>query len=236
MKPKILIVEDCPLTKVLFERALEKDYALDFSDHGAAALQKIADNNYDLFLLDIMLPDMDGYKICSEIKNNPKHKKIPIFFITSKDKEQDLLFGFQVGADDYIKKPFSPLELKARVDAHLRRLVQEKNSNQEIVMSGLKADPTSHRAYLKIENKWEELKLTSIEFKLLYYFLNHQDQLLTRDQIMNSVWDHATHVSQRTVDTHVSKLRKKLGPASDYIEAIYSEGYRCTVPSAKVAS
>jgi DNA-binding response OmpR family regulator len=222
---RILLVEDSPEAQKLVTSCLGQAYDLVSASTCAEATSLIRNGQYDLILLDVMLPDGDGYQLCSLIQNNESTRDIPIIFLTAKDSLPNKVMGFSLGADDYIVKPFDPLELRARVEAKLRRISRKKEASEIIQKGDIQVNIPFQRAYLLENGQKRDLGLTPIEFRLLLYFVQRLDQVLTREQLLLAVWGDDIHVSDRSIDTHVSKLRKKLSPKSDYIQSIYGTGY-----------
>ena len=179
--------------------------------------------NPDLIILDIMLPDLDGFEVCKKLKKENKTASIPIIMLTSKSEEVDKILGLELGADDYVTKPFSPRELTARVKAVLRRNT-EKKEMKEIISIGnvILIDLKKHKVLIK--NK--EIKLTRTEFKILTILSDHQGWVLSRDQILDHLWGNEKIVVDRTIDVHIRHLRKKLGTYSKYIKNIRGVGYK----------
>jgi DNA-binding response OmpR family regulator len=222
---RILLVEDSPESQKLVTSCLGQAYDLVCASTCAEATSLVRNGQFDLILLDVMLPDGDGYQLCSLIQNNEGTRDIPIIFLTAKDSLPNKVMGFSLGADDYIVKPFDPLELRARVEAKLRRISRKKEASEIIQKGDIQVNIPFQRAYLLENGQKRDLGLTPIEFRLLLYFVQRLDQVLTREQLLLAVWGDDIHVSDRSIDTHVSKLRKKLSPKSDYIQSIYGTGY-----------
>ncbi len=178
----------------------------------------------DLVLLDLMLPDLSGTEVCRRLRSDDRTRAIPVLMLTAKDEEVDRIVGFEVGADDYVTKPFSVRELMLRVRAILRRAdaIGETPSQEEITNERLRLNPAGHRVWVDDE----EVTLTALEFRLLSTLLNRAGRVQTRDTLLTDVWGMQTGVTTRTVDTHVTRLRKKLGPAGAYIETLRGVGYR----------
>ena len=176
-----------------------------------------------LFLLDIMLPEEDGLSILKKIKNTSQTKKLPVIMLTAKGEEQDELHGFDLGVDEYISKPFSPKILVARVGAVLKRSNQVKSSKLEC--GGIVIDKASHQ--VTIDGK--EIELSFKEFELLTYFMENRGLALSREKILNNVWNYDYFGDARTIDTHVKKLRSKMGEKGEYIHTIWGMGYKFEV-------
>lgn len=182
----------------------------------------------DLVLLDLMLPDIPGTEVCRRLRADERTRGVPVLMLTAKDDEVDRIVGFEVGADDYVTKPFSVRELLLRVRAVLRRAAPGKDHDgtKEMVYAALRVDPSGHRVWVGDE----ELSLTALEFKLLTTLLSRCGRVQTRDTLLTDVWGMQTGVTTRTVDTHVTRLRKKLGDAGNYIETLRGVGYRFRSP------
>jgi len=220
---KVLIVEDDKNIAKLVRYNLEKaGYACDVTITGEDALDFLNRQSVDLIILDIMLPKMDGLAVCKEIKQDKKFSFIPIIMLTAKGEEVDKIVGFELGADDYVVKPFSPRELVLRVKAILKR-GKLKDVSKEILCAGdLKIDIS--RCKVTVANK--EVKLTAMEFKLLITLLQRIGRVQNREQLLDTVWNLDADVTTRTIDTHVKRLRQKLGAAGNFIETVRGYGYR----------
>jgi len=176
----------------------------------------------DLILLDIMLPDVTGIEVCRRLKQTDKTKRVPIIMVTARGEEIDKVVGFESGADDYVVKPFSVRELMLRIKAVLKRSSSPSDDTELSEFGVLRIDHPAHM--LKVED--EEVPLTALEFKLLVTLLNRKGRVQSRDMLLNDVWGIESEVTTRTVDTHIKRLRQKIGSAGDYIETIRGVGYR----------
>ena len=176
----------------------------------------------DLILLDLMLPGLDGKEVCRRVRQDGELKTTPIIMLTAKAEEVDRIIGFEIGADDYITKPFSVRELALRVQAVLRRLEAEKAPAGPFKTEMLTIDPEKHRVTVKDE----PVELTATEFKLLHYLASNSGRVQTREVLLDRVWGYSFEGYSRTVDTHVRRLRQKLGEAQDLIETVRGVGYR----------
>jgi two-component system phosphate regulon response regulator PhoB len=185
-------------------------------------LERARKERPDLVILDLMLPGMDGKEVCKALKSNPNTKSIPILMLTAKAEEVDRIVGFELGADDYVTKPFSPRELVLRVKAILRRKEVPPSADKTIQIGDLVIDTARHR--MTIKNI--PIQLTSTEFKLLLELATNRGRVLTREILLDKVWGYTYEGYARTVDTHIRRLREKLGPAGTYIETIRGVGYR----------
>ena len=224
---KILIIEDDKDIAELLEYNLKQEkFACEIVANGAAGLSKARRALPDLIILDLMLPDMGGLEICRALKADVKTKAIPVLMLTAKGEEVDRIVGFEVGADDYLTKPFSPREVILRIRAILRRLKDKKwEENAQAFQYGTL---TVDAAKFEVTVAKKPVRLTAIEFKLLQYLLTTKGRVATRDHLLDQVWGYEAALTTRTVDTHIKRLREKLGKAGDYIETIRGIGYRLT--------
>ena len=222
MATKIMVVDDDTRIRKLVKDFLEKDhfYVLEASN-GEEAMDLFYDNpDTALVLLDVMMPDMDGWQVLREIRET---SKVPIIMLTARADERDELKGFELGVDEYIAKPFSPKILMARVEAILRRT---KGAEEEVLTEGsISLDKTAHE--VRVDE--ERVDLSYKEFELLAYFMKNKGVALSREKILNSVWNYDYYGEARTIDTHVKKLRAKLGERGDYIQTIWGMGYKFDV-------
>jgi DNA-binding response OmpR family regulator len=219
---RILIVDDDEQIRDLLEFDISSSgYITDTASNGEEGLKKALENKYDLILLDVMMPKMNGYETSAEIR---KISKVPIIMLTAKSEEKDELMGYEIGIDEYITKPFSPKILVARVEAVLRRSTQDMEDNL-IEAGGIKIDKSAHIVTVDGEN----IELSFKEFELLEYFITNQGVALSREKILNNVWNYDYFGDARTIDTHVKKLRSKLGDCGDYIKTIWGMGYKFNV-------
>lgn len=217
---KIMVVDDeSRMRKLVKDFLVKKDFDVIEAENGEQALDLFYENKeISLIILDVMMPKVDGWEVCREIRKN---SKVPIIMLTAKADERDELLGFELGVDEYISKPFSPKILTARVDAIIRRAYMIDSS--EIVKEGIiEIDKAAHT--VKISG--EEIALSYKEFELLVYFIDNKGIALSREKILNNVWNYDYFGDARTIDTHVKKLRKKMGEAGDYIKTIWGMGYK----------
>ncbi|MDD5477828.1 MAG: response regulator [Candidatus Omnitrophica bacterium] len=225
MKEKILVVEDEKDIIKMLEYNLEKEgFKVITAGDGEDALDLAVRQHPDLILLDLMLPGMDGLEVCKALKKESKAAAIPIIMLTAKGQESDKVVGLELGADDYITKPFSPRELAARIKAVLRR-VTEKEKLPEIFQTGdLKID----FAKICVTVKDKPVELTAKEFELLRTLLKVKGRVLSRDYLLDTIWgfDHAMEIQTRTVDVHIRTLRKKLKTEAKHIITVKNYGYR----------
>ena len=223
----ILLIDDSPEVLPLVKRALGPNYRISLAGNVAEGMQALtqADAPFDLLLLDVMLPDGDGFSFCGQLRSMEPFKDLPVIFLTGKAQTADKVTGFSLGADDYIVKPFEPLELKARIDGKLQRR-QHSNSNDLFQKGHLRLQISTVRATHFSADHETDLKLTPTEFKLLYCFMKNEGKVLTREDLLNVVKNDKGHILDRTIDKHISSLRKKLAPHVKYIESIHGVGYR----------
>ena len=220
---KILVVDDEErMRKILRDFLVAKDYTVLEAADGQEALEIMyTDNKIDLVILDVMMPKMDGWQCCKEIR---KFSKVPVIMLTAKSDETDELLGFDLGVDEYITKPFSPKVLVARIDALLRR--SNKLGDADILKAGkIEVNKTSH----VVTVDGNEVDLSYKEFELLCYFMENKGIALSREKILNSVWNYDYFGDARTIDTHVKKIRSKLGECGAYIKTIWGMGYKFEV-------
>ena len=218
--PKILVVDDESRMRKLVRDFLEKKnfQVLEAGDGEEAMDIFYEEKDIALILLDIMMPKMDGWEVCREIRKN---SKVPIIMLTARGDERDELLGFDLGVDEYISKPFSPKILVARVEAILRRTGQDAGGDV-LSAGGIVIDKAAHQASVDGE-------LSFKEFELLTYFLENQGIALSREKILNSVWNYDYFGDARTIDTHVKKLRSKMGAKGEYIKTVWGMGYKFEV-------
>jgi two-component system phosphate regulon response regulator PhoB len=197
---------------------------------GEQALAQLRRRVPDLVLLDVMLPDMSGTEICRQIKGDPRTRHLPVVMLTAKGEEVDRVVGFELGADDYVTKPFSVRELVLRLRAVLRRAGSGRTPERPPPEVGpIRVDLDAHRAYVD----GAEVQLTPLEFRLLTTLMSRLGRVQSREQLLEDVWEMSSEVETRTVDTHVKRLREKLGSGRDLLETVRGIGYRLVDPSEK---
>ncbi len=219
---KILVIEDDKDYQFLIQTALTGEYEVLCADTGRAGVALAKDAKPTLILLDISLGEMDGFEVCHMLKGQKETATTPVIFLSSRNDSHSKVMGFDLGADDYLQKPFEPEELKARIKVRIRQSAARRENLSTFEMQGLKIDFLGHRVF--IEDK--EVPFSALEFKLLSYFVRNPDRVLSRERILNNVWGVDTFVTDRVVDSHIRSIRKKLGAYKDHIESIYGEGYR----------
>lgn len=220
---KILVVDDEDrMRKLVRDFLVRKQYEVVEAANGEEAVDVFVESNdIDLIILDVMMPKMDGWEACREIR---KISKVPIIMLTAKSEESDELLGFELGVDEYISKPFSPRILVARVDAILRRT---NNIGQDQIEQA--GDIEINKAAHIVTVKGEPIELSFKEFELLSYFIQNKGIALSRENILNNVWNYDYFGDARTIDTHVKKLRSKMGEKGEYIKTIWGMGYKFEV-------
>ena len=221
-KLRILLCEDDENLGMLLREYLQaKGYAAELYPDGEAGYKAFLKNKYDLCVFDVMMPKMDGWQVCREIRVN---SKVPIIMLTARGDERDELQGFQLGVDEYISKPFSPKILVARVEAILRR-TGNYTEDDVLEVGGIVMDKAAHMVTIDGKN----IDLSYKEFELLAYFMENKGIALSREKILNHVWNYDYFGDARTIDTHVKKLRSKMGEKGDYIKTIWGMGYKFEV-------
>lgn len=223
-KLKILVVDDeSRMRKIVRDFLVRKGYEVIEAGDGESALDEFyKTKSIALVILDVMMPKMNGWEVCKEIRET---SKVPIIMLTAKSEESDELLGFDLGVDEYITKPFSPKILVARVEAILRRTNQMEEALEVKTLAGIVLDKTAHQ--VTIDGKSVDLSLK--EFELLEYFMSNPGVALSRDQILNGVWDYDYYGDARTIDTHVKKLRSKMGEKGNCIKTVWGLGYKFEV-------
>jgi two-component system phosphate regulon response regulator PhoB len=223
-RERILLVEDEPDIAEVLQYNLEKEgFDVELARRGDSGLEAIRREVPDLILLDLMLPGLDGLELTRLLKRDPATAHLPIVMLTARSEEVDRIVGLELGADDYISKPFSPREVVLRVKAVLRRLQPEETAASEVLqVGGIELDISGHQ--LRLGGK--EVPLTATEFRLLRLLMERNGRVQTRGQLLSDVWGYAEDIDSRTVDTHIRRLRRKLGPEADRIETVIGVGYR----------
>ncbi|MCA9398176.1 MAG: response regulator transcription factor [Candidatus Omnitrophica bacterium] len=223
-KDKILVVEDDKHISKLLKYNLEK---AGFECHtvvtGEDLFKMLEQEAVDLVVLDIMLPKMDGFEVCKELRQDARYVSLPVIMLTARGEEIDRIVGLELGADDYMVKPFSPRELILRIKSVLKRGRSKQEEKKEVLTADyLKVDIPKHKVFVGKK----EIILTAMEFKLLINLMNRRGRVQTRDQLLQDVWDIEADVTTRTIDTHIKRLRQKLGKAGKFIETVRGHGYR----------
>ena len=218
----ILIVDDeMNIRKVVKEYAEFEGYEVTKAENGMEAVNLCHENDYDLIIMDVMMPRLDGYSACKEIH---KSKNIPVIMLSARGEEYDKLFGFEIGVDDYVVKPFSPKELMARVKVVLKRNVRQEDNSQldKYVFEGLEVDISGREVYVN----GKKASMTPKEYDLLFYLVKNKNIALTRDKLLEEVWGYDFFGDDRTVDTHIKMLRNSLGEYRKFIVTLRGMGYK----------
>jgi len=218
---KLLVVDDEPkIREVIREYAEFNGYEVTEAEDGMSAVGLCKLNEYDLVILDIMMPKLDGFSACKEIK---KIQDVPIIMLSARGEEYDKLFGFELGIDDYIVKPFSPKELMARINVILaRRNAASQNKSDVVRFGGLEINIAART--VTVDGK--RVELTPKEYELLFYLIEHKNLALSRDKLLSDIWGYDFFGDDRTIDTHIKNLRNNLGPYRDYIVTLRGVGYK----------
>jgi two-component system phosphate regulon response regulator PhoB len=223
---RILLIEDEPDIAEVLQYNLEKEgFQVEIQGRGDTGLEAVRRESPDLILLDLMLPGLGGLELTRLLKRDPATAHLPIVMLTARGEEVDRIVGLELGADDYITKPFSPREVALRIKAVLRRLQPEPSEGTEsekLQVGGIELDISGHQ--LRLEGS--EVPLTATEFRLLRLLMERNGRVQTRGQLLSDVWGYAEDIDSRTVDTHIRRLRRKLGPEADRIETVIGVGYR----------
>jgi len=222
MNPVLVVEDEKDISELVAYHLRQSGFSVTAATDGTSALGEVNKSHPSLIILDLMLPDMDGKDICRALKTNPHTRAIPILMLTAKTEEIDRIIGFELGADDYVAKPFSPRELVLRVKAILKKREVDPEADKIIHVGDLLIDLDRH----SVSVSDQALQLTSIEFKLLVQLASKRGRVQTREHLLNQVWGYTYEGYARTVDTHIRRLREKLGPYADRIETLRGVGYR----------
>ncbi len=223
MAERILVVDDEPdLLELVRVNLAQSGFDVVTAESGRQVLEQLQRTTPDLLVLDLNLPDLSGTEVCRRVRSNAATAEIPIIMLTARADEVDRVVGFELGADDYVTKPFSPRELALRVRAVLRRRGAKRTPPEYLAHGPLRVDRERHRCF--VEER--EVALTSKEFELLATLIGRPGRVYSRDQLLDKVWGEDVTVTTRTIDTHVKRLREKLGIAGDLIETVRGVGYR----------
>ena len=225
MNAKILLVDDEPDVREPLKFNLEREgYTVTTAATAAEAMACVKKASPDLILLDVMLPDMPGTKLASQLKNNIATAAIPIILLTGKDKETDIIVGLGMGADDYVTKPFSTAVLIARIEAQLRRIAAGRREDDTLIAGSVKIIPAAQQVFVDSA----PVELTLAEFKILCALVRANGTILSREKLMDEFGRNSS-VTERIIDVHIAALRKKLGPARTIIKTVHRTGYRCEI-------
>ncbi|MGZ3687796.1 MAG: response regulator transcription factor [Bdellovibrionota bacterium] len=225
----VLLVEDAVEYQILVRSALGGGFALTSVGRADEARIAIRKQPFDLLILDVKLPEGDGFELCSQIRSLPEYEDVPIIFLTGKRETDDKVRGFSLGADDYIVKPFDPKELRARVESRILRAQVRRSSSDKLRFGDVVLHLSSQEATRQSAGAAEQnIDLTPAEFKLLCFLIKSVGRVVSREQLIQALWKNESEILDRTVDKHVSTLRKKLRATSLRIESVYSSGYVLT--------
>lgn len=219
---KILIVDDeAKIREVIREYAQFNKYETDEASDGMEAVNKVLKNDYDLVIMDIMMPKLDGYAACKEIK---KEKDIPIIMLSARGEEYDKLFGFELGIDDYVVKPFSPKELMARIAAVLARKAKAEDALKTLILKSGSLEVDTQGRTVTVDG--EKIDVTLKEYEILAYLMQNKNIAISRDRLLSDIWGYDFFGDDRTIDTHIKNLRSRLGSARDKISTVRGVGYK----------
>jgi len=226
VRQRIVLIEDeKDITELVRYNFRKEGFEVESFTSGKEGLEFLRRNPADLALLDIMLPDLDGIEICRRLRSEEASKSLPVIFLTAKGEEIDRVLGLEIGADDYVVKPFSPRELVARVKAVLRRQTRPVEKHEVVEAQGLRLDARTQ----EVVARGEPIELSTLEFKLLHFLASHPRRIYSREQLLDEVWGRDRFVTPRTVDVHVRRLREKIEEQADkprYIQTVRGSGYR----------
>jgi phosphate regulon transcriptional regulator PhoB len=226
VRQRIVIIEDeADIVEMIRYNFRKEGFDVESYSRGRDGLEALRRNPPDLLLLDIMLPDQDGFTICRQLRTESRLKSLPIVFLTARGEEVDRIVGLEIGADDYVVKPFSPRELVARVKAILRRQTRESEATDTVEIRGLRLNPGTQ----DVTVRGEAVELSALEFKLLYFLAAHPRQIFSRERLLDEVWGRDCSVTLRTVDVHIRRLREKIEAQPEnpeYIGTVRGAGYR----------
>ncbi|MEO5969747.1 MAG: response regulator transcription factor [Bdellovibrionia bacterium] len=224
---KILLIEDDPTSQLLVQRTLSNgSFELLIANSSNSALELLEKNKIHLIILDLSLPDLDGMELCSQLQGQSETQDIPIIVLTGHSDLPNKVAAFSMGVEDYIVKPFNPLEFRARIEAKLRKIQKVKDEDEILNREGINLNVSRQKAFIMADGTKHDMGLTPLEFKILYQLARREERVMSREQLLDKVWGSATIILDRTVDSHISSLRKKMGTLSRYIESIPREGYR----------
>jgi DNA-binding response OmpR family regulator len=231
---EVLLADDAEDIHDLVRVALGDQYQVTSAYTIAQALGAIKEKRFDILLLDVTLSDGEGFQICAQARNTQETRQVPIIFLTARTEIAHKVTGFSLGADDYIQKPFDPLELNARVAAKLRRIDADRTRENVLTRGRLKID-LLRQAVTRQEDEGvaqTSVDLKPTEFKMLLHFMQNEEVVLSRQQLLDAIWGNATFIVDRTVDKHICSLRQKLGPCASYIQTVPSFGYKFSTAAA----
>jgi DNA-binding response OmpR family regulator len=230
---RILVAEDSQELQLIIKKTLSGVHDVTSALTIAQSKKEALQSSFDLIILDISFPDGDGYQLCTELRASDRHSETPIIFLTSKAELVDKMMAFSLGADDYLMKPFEPLELRARVDARLKRKGPKNAQAQSASKGDFKFDLSLQRVLVANGDKEIEIHLTPAEFKIFYFLAKNEGQAFNKEQLVKTIWGNDVHVIEDNIYTHISTIRKKLGTRANCIECIPRVGYRFSANGGK---
>lgn len=219
MKTILIVDDENDILEIIAEYAKQEGYTTILARNGESALKSFEENSIDLIILDIMLPDLNGYEVAERVR---KIENVPIIMLSAKSQEEDKLKGFELGIVDYVTKPFSPRELMARIKVNLNKVLEEKQNRDKYTFEGVTIDRTAKKVFVNEK----EIELTIKEYELLNFLTQNKNVLFSREQILDKVWGIDFFGTDRTVDTHIKSLRKKIGKYREHIVTLRGAGYR----------
>jgi two-component system phosphate regulon response regulator PhoB len=223
---RILLIDDAPEFQFSVKSMLSDRYEVVIAGDAEEARQSIQSGEFDLILMDISLPDQDGFSLLRSMKDGQKIGNTPVMFLTGRGSIEDKLTGFRLGAEDYVTKPFEPLEFIARVDNRINKFKASRTDHEVIKSGPFFLNLPQQRLFLTVGHRSHPVQLTPIEFRLLMYFLSHIDHVVSRGKLVEIAMGSGIHVLERTIDKHICSLRKKIEPYSESIKTIFGQGYR----------
>jgi len=230
MQNKILLVEDSLDYQKMVRSALGFKYQLDFATSLDQAKKKVHSGDYDLMILDVLLPDGTGFDFYSEMQAELEAKQIPVIFLTGKSDISDKMMGFSLGADDYLTKPFDPPELLIRVDSRISKNQKRKHQAENLKKGPLRFEVANFSLYLNSKDAEEKrIDMTPIEFKILLRLAQNSNKVLSRQQLLDGVWGHEVYIEDRCIDKHICSIRKKINPYGNHIKTVSGVGYEFQV-------
>lgn len=221
----VLAVEDNELTRILLQSSLKDICDVTFAGTAAEAEARARETHFDLVLMDVVLPDGDGFVVSERIRTQALNKTVPVVFLTSKGEREDKLKGFSLGAVDYIVKPFDVVEFQMRIAAKLRSYNEHAQASDVIRKGPLEVRQTTQKIIVAEDGQTRTLDLTGNQYKILIYLLKNEGRTITRGEILSQVWGEGVHVSDRTIDTHIYSIRQELGPFAKCVRSAHGEGY-----------
>jgi DNA-binding response OmpR family regulator len=222
----LLCIDDTPEVQIMVRRTFANSAKVVSAETLSDGYLQLSQNNIDLILLDLNLPDGDGLQLFNKIHSEEKYENIPIIILTSKGQIQDKIMGFHLGAEDYIVKPFDPAELKIRVETRVNRYQVSKLNESIVHVGNLIINQFEQRVSINSGSSAQDIDLTTTEFRILSYLAKHKDHVVTREQIISATWKHGYSISDRTIDSHISRIRKKIQKSEFNISAIQGVGYK----------